>query len=493
MLFLNPTFWISLFIALLVYYNVHNKNIKNLLLVVFSFGWYIWYTKTVSLYLFSTILTTWFYGKIYENSGANKFLRFLAWIIGIGTNLSILIVLKYNGLIFNNDLGFIIPMGLSFYTFQAVGYCIDIRNGTCVPDKNFINHCLFIGFIPQLLTGPISRKEDLGRQIEQEKNFDYEKSVISIYRITLGLFKKIVIADNLAIMINGIYNEYDKYSGLLLAITMILYVVELYSDFAGSIDIAIGIAGLFGIKLVENFNRPFVAKTAAEFWRRWHITLGAWMKDYIFNPILLLFSRKFPERLRKKLGKKLVRKLITWMSLIILWSVVGLWHGADIKYWVGNGMWYALIIILGEMFEPLFDMICKNCHLNRKSKLFEIFQVVRTFIIVCIGNLFFTSKSAGAAVNILKRVGFEFTTNLSNTGFFTSLQGREKLRILIGLLMSILLVAISLFNVDINRLRNRKTALRWAMYFIVVIFIFVNYILQSGGNGDIGNFIYMQF
>ena len=493
MLFLNPIFWISILIVLMVYYNVQNKNIKNLLLVVFSFGWYIWYTKTVSLYLFSTILTTWFYGKIYEKQGTNRILRFLAWIVGIGTNLGILIVLKYNGLIFNTDLGFIIPMGLSFYTFQAVGYCIDIRNGTCKPEKNFINHCLFIGFIPQLLTGPISRKEDLGKEIEKDKFFDYEKTVLAIYRVVLGLFKKIVIADNLAVVVNGIYNEYNLYSGLLLAIIMVLYVVELYSDFAGSIDIAIGIAGLFGIKLTENFNKPFIAKTASEFWRRWHITLGAWMRDYVFNPILLLFSRNFPENLRRKLGKKLVRKMVTWFSLIILWSVVGLWHGADIKYWIGNGLWYALIIICGEMFEPLFDIICKKLRLNRKSKPFEIFQVIRTFMIVCVGNLFFSSKSAYDAINILKRVGFEFTTNFGNIGFFTSLQGREKLRILIGLTMSIVLVGISLFNIDINRLRKRKLVVRWGLYFVIVMVVFVNYILQSGGNGDIGNFIYMQF
>ena len=493
MLFLNPLFWVSVFIILIPYYKIKNKNIKNALLLIFSFVWYIRYMKIVSLYLFSTIITTWIYGKISERLSLTKPVRFFAWILGVGINIGILLVLKYNGLILDKNLGLIVPMGLSFYTFQAVGYCIDIRNGNCKPEKNFINHCLFIGFIPQLLTGPISRKEELGKEIEKEKVFDYEQAISALYRIALGLFKKIVIADNIAIVVNSIYSEYTVYSGLLLAITMVLYVVELYSDFAGSIDIAIGISGLFGIKLVENFNKPFLAKTAAEFWRRWHITLGAWMREYVFNPILLFFNRKISVKLRKRLGKKLVRKLTTWTALIILWSIVGFWHGADLKYWIGNGMWYATIIILGEMFEPIFEKTCRILHINRKGRVFEIFQIIRTFIIVCIGSLFFSSKSTETAIEILKRIVFNLTDNFNNLSFFTALQGRDKLRALIGFSMIVFLIIVLLFNIDIKKFRRKKFIIRWGVYFAILGMIFLNYILQSGGNGDLANFIYMQF
>ena len=493
MLFLNPLFWVSVFIILIPYYKIKNKNIKNILLLVFSFGWYIRYTKIVSLYLFSTIITTWIYSKISERLSLAKPVKVFAWILGIGINIGILLVLKYNGLILDKNLGLIVPMGLSFYTFQAVGYCIDVRNKVCEPEKNFINHCLFIGFIPQLLTGPISRKKELGKEIEKEKSFSYENTIVALYRIALGLFKKIVIADNLSIMINDVYNGYNMYSGLLLSVTVVLYVAELYSDFAGSIDISIGIAGLFGIRLTENFNSPFLARTTAAFWRKWHITLGSWMREYVFNPILLCFNRNFPAILRKRLGKKIVRKLTTWTALVILWSVVGFWHGADLKYWIGNGMWYAVIIIFGEMFEPAFEIICKILHINRKGQIFGIFQITRTFVIVCVGNLFFSAKSVETTLGMLRRIIFAFTESLSYIGFLTSLQGREKLRVLMGFIMLIILVIISIFNIDINKLRERKTIIRWGVYFVLFGVIFLNYILQSGGNGDLANFIYMQF
>jgi len=493
MLFLNPIFWITVFVILLPYYKIKNNNIKNALLVIFSISWYIWYTKEVSIYLVSTIVNTWFYGKIFEKNIKSKFMKYFSWIIGIGINLGVLLVLKYNGLMFGRNLGFAVPLGLSFYTFQAIGYCIDIRNGVCRPERNFINHCLFIAFIPQLLTGPISKKEDLGKEIEKEKSFSYEDVVTAIYRITMGLFKKIVIADNIGVIVNSIYSEYNTYSGLLLFIAMILYVIELYADFAGSIDVAIGIARLFGIKLTENFNRPFQEKTVAEFWRKWHITLGVWMREYVFNPMLLLLNRKFSNIIKKRLGKKMARKLITWFSLLVLWSMVGLWHGADIKYWFGNGIWYALLIILGEALEPIFDKICSTLHINRKGKAFRRFQIGRTFIIFCIGSVFFSSKSVGDALNILGRVVFNFTENLRDIAFFTSLFGRDKLRVLIGITMVIVMAGISVFNIDIVKLRGKKTFVRWGTYFILIGVIFLNYILQSGGNGDLANFIYMQF
>lgn len=493
MLFLNPIFWVSIFVIMIPYYKIKDKNIKNIILVMFSFGWYIWYTEIVSLYLFSTILTTWSYGKIMERKHLTKSWKNFAWLIGIGINLGILLMLKYSGMIFDKSLGFIVPMGLSFYTFQAVGYCIDVRNKVCEPEKNFINHCLFIGFIPQLLTGPISRKLELAKEMTKDKDFNYEIAVSAILRIALGLFKKIVVADNLGVLVKNIYNEYNIYSGMLLAMNMVLYVIELYADFSGSIDIAIGVAELFGIRLTENFNQPFLSKTVSEFWRRWHITLGAWMREFVFNPILLYFNRIFPVALRKRLGKKFVRKLTTWTALIILWSIVGLWHGADLKYWIGNGVWYAVIIILGEMLEPIFEKTCKILHMNRKGRAFGTFQIIRTFIIVCIGNLFFNARSTETAIGILKRIAFNFNDNFNDLGFYTVLQGRDRLRVLIGLSTAVFLIILLLFNIDVKKFRRKKFFIRWGVYFVLLGTIFMNYILQSGGNGDLANFIYMQF
>lgn len=494
MVFLNPIFWIALLVVLLIYYSVKSINTKNIILAVFSVGWYIRYAEWTSLYLLTTIATTWLYGVIYEKYKNSKPAHIFAWFLGIGVNLGILLVLKYNGLLLSNKLNLWMPLGLSFYTFQALGYCIDIRNGNCEKEQNIWRHILFLSFIPQMVTGPISRKSQLGGEFLKEKSFDYERAVSSLYRMTWGFFKKIVIANNIGILVSAIYANYDSVSGVLLAVNAMLYVVQLFCDFSGCMDIAIGAAGLFGIEVVENFNRPFTARNVSELWRRWHITLGTWAKDYVFYPILLFMNRKASKSFIERIGKKRFKRLSTYVALIILWSIVGLWHGADLKYWIGNGMLYALTIILGEILAPVFNKITTLLKINTESRPYEYFQRTRTFLIFCVGNIFFNLSSAEIAFNVLLRIATKFVSNISNHMFFSSMLESEKLKIMIGLLSMIVFFIISALEIRIkDKIRIKNTVLRWINYAGVIIIIFISFILQNGGYGDSLNFIYMQF
>lgn len=494
MIFLNPIFWISMFIVLPMYYCVNSVNIKNMILVLFSVFWYVRYAEWSSMYLLTTVVTTWIYGYLYEKYKDSKPTHIFDCFLGIGVNLGILLVLKYNGLLFSAKLNLLVPLGLSFYTFQALGYCIDIRNGNCEREKNIWNHILFLCFIPQMVTGPISRKNQLGGEFLKEKSFDYERVVASLYRMTWGFFKKIVVANNIGILVSAIYANYDSVSGALLAINAMVYVVQLFCDFSGCMDIAIGAAGLFGIEVVENFNRPFMARSVSELWRRWHITLGTWVKDYVFYPILLFMNRKTPKSFVQRLGKKNFKKVSTYLALIILWSIVGLWHGADLKYWIGNGMLYATIIIFGEALAPFFNKINTMLKIDTESKPYEYFQRTRTFLVFCVGNIFFNLSSVGMACSVLLRIGTNFVTNISNHAFYSSMLGNEKLKVIIGMIGMMIFLFISAVEINLkDAIRNRNTVIRWINYAGIIVIIFVSFILQNGGYGDSLNFIYMQF
>lgn len=494
MIFLNPFFWITMLGIIPLYYKVKSVNTKNIIIAVFSVIWYVRYAEWSALYLVTTIVTTWIYGYLYEKYKNSRPIHIFAWFLGIGVNLGILLVLKYNGLILTNGLNLWIPLGLSFYTFQALGYCIDIRNGNCTREKNIWQHILFLSFIPQMVTGPISRKSQLTEEFVKEKIFNYEKIVANLYRMTWGFFKKIVIANNLGVLVSSIYADYQNLSGILLAINAMLYVVQLFCDFAGCMDIAIGAAGLFGIEVVENFDKPFTGKSVSEFWRRWHMTLGTWVKDYVFYPILLFMNRKVSKGVIEKIGKKKFKKISTYVALFILWSIVGLWHGADIKYWFGNGVMYALVIIIGEVLSPISQRVLELLKIDVKSKVYGYFQMVRTFLIFCVGSMFFNLNSAEMTIKVLGRIFTNFATNLTNYAFFSGLLGNEKLKVIIGLLCMFIFLIISMFDLKLGeKIRTKNTAIRWLNYAVVIIVIFVSFILQNGGYGDSVNFIYMQF
>lgn len=488
MIFLDPIFFISIFLVLPLYYYVKTTRLRNIILLGFSLFWYVFYAKETSIYLFVTIATTYLYGIIFEMG----FVGF-ADLLGIGVNLLILLVLKYNGLFIEGGLNLLIPIGLSFYTFQAIAYCLDVRNKTEKRKKSIVNHALFLGFIPQMVTGPISRKNFLGAEISKEKQFSYEKIVVSIYRIVWGFFKKLVIADNVAVLIDAIYGNYERVSGLVLFANALFYVMRLYLDFSGCMDIAIGIAGLFSIRLPENFNRPFESTSVSEFWRRWHITLGNFARDYVFYPVLLFLTRNF-KKCEKFLGKKRVKRIATNISLIVLWTVMGFWHGADLKFFIGNGMLYAFTVILGELMEKPLKRVFSYLRINTESRGYILFKKLRTFLIFAVGNIFFSLESTKKAVDVIIRIFKYPLYNLGDVSYFTSLLGNEKLKVAIGLVFMLVFLIIVRLNLKISEaIRKKSFIVRWISYILMFMLLYMSFVLQNGGYGNVNNFIYMKF
>lgn len=330
-------------------------------------------------------------------------IQFLYLWIGIVVNLLIWALLKYcnlpifklNNFFEKHSLVYIaFPiLGISYYTLQALGYLIDVYRGKYDADKNYFRVALFLAYFPQLIEGPIGRYNDLACQLFEGKNFEYKRTAHGIQLFLWGLFKKIVIADRIDIVAREVFANYSQYSGGIIALTAVFYAFQLYADFSGYIDMATGISQMYGFDLAKNFDRPFFSQTVGEFWRRWHISLGGWLRDYIFYPVS--FSKPFMAVNKKMHGKikpffeKFVASAI---PLFFVWLSCGVWHGSGPQY-VVYGMYYYLIMMIGMLLEPVYAKILNKMHINKDAAIMKAIRIARTFVIVCIGLMLFRSAS----------------------------------------------------------------------------------------------------
>ena len=349
----------------------------------------------------------------YKNSSTwqKKAVVFILLLICLGT----LVLLKYYNFVSGQlnqllkmlplhlklaTLSIAIPLGISFYSLQAVSYVVDVYRGKVKANYNYAQVLLFLCFFPQIVEGPIGRYDNLAPQLYEGRRFNYLSFTHGMQLILWGLIKKIVIANRASMLVNEVFNNHTKYSGASIILAILLYTLELYADFSGSIDVVTGSAQMFGINLAQNFRRPFFASSVDEFWRRWHMTLGAWMRDYVFYPVSL--SRpvtKLSGFLRNK-KHPFLRKLSTvGIALFSVWLLMGIWHGAGWKY-LAYGMYYFALIMLGMIFEPLICKAAGVVHLNRKSKPYRVLQVIRTFLLVNVGMLIFRASNLSEAFNM---------------------------------------------------------------------------------------------
>lgn len=351
MLFNSIDFAIFLPIVFFLYWFVFNINnkIQNLLVVISSLFFYGWWDWKFLLLMCFTILCSWASGLIINKIRGKNFekqkekkLNILTLSSNIVLNLLILGFFKYYNFFvesftevfafFGNNpnietLNIILPVGISFYTFQALSYSIDVYRKKIETEKNLITFTAFVSFFPQLVAGPIERASNLIPQFQKKRSFDYSKAVDGLRQIMWGLLKKVVIADNCATIVNNIYANYDISDGSSLLIASIFFTFQIYGDFSGYSDIAIGTGRLFGINLMQNFNYPFFSRNIAEFWRRWHISLTTWFRDYIYIPLG-----------GSKNGK---RKMIR--NTFIIFLISGFWHGANWTFvaWVLTMQYYS--------------------------------------------------------------------------------------------------------------------------------------------------------
>jgi len=414
MLFNSIDFAIFLPIVFILYWFVANKNLKlqNLLIVISSYvfyGWWDW--RFLSLILFSTIVD-FLVGLMLSKEENETKRKALLWT-SILVNLGFLGFFKYyNFFIENfttafsffgneiqpNSLNIILPVGISFYTFQTLSYSIDVYRKKLEPTKDFIAFSAFVSFFPQLVAGPIERATNLLPQFYKKRTFNYSKAVDGMRQILWGLFKKVVIADTCAESANAIFNNSDNFSGSTLVLGALYFTFQIYGDFSGYSDIAIGTSRLFGFDLKRNFAFPYFSRDIAEFWRRWHISLSTWFRDYLYIP----------------LGGSRGGKWMNIRNIFIIFIVSGFWHGANWTFivWGGLNALYFLPLLIFNKNRQHLDIVAKGKNLPTFK---EFFQILITFGLTVFAWIFFRAENIGHAFNYISEI---FSTSLiSMPGF----------------------------------------------------------------------------
>ena len=458
--------------------------------------------------------------KAFKKSVETKKKRILAATLVI--NFGILFVIKYLNFLAGGlmhlmgapahdaqIISIILPLGISFYTFQATGYLIDVYRETAEAEQNIFKFALFVSFFPQIIQGPISSYTKLHHQLIEPHDIDWLNFKHGVMIISWGLFKKIVIADCAWIGIKAYYDnggiygmpDFDGFGGTMVLFISLMYALQLYADFSGGIDISRGICRILGIDLEMNFRQPYFSKSIGEYWRRWHITLGAWMKNYVFYPVAMSeMSRNISKAIagssfgKTPAGKHLSKVFTTAMASFIVFLLVGIWHGANSKY-IAFGVWNGFIIMLSAMLEPVYDRMRKALHINKEAAWWKLFQMARTFLIVLVGYIFDIADNFTNAMQMMFKIVSD-----QNLGVFMQqlpMLGMRKTAYLTIMMSSMILLYMSIrlertqLDTPAELLERRSGFIQWAALFILIMIILV--FGTYGPAFDPAEFIYMQF
>ena len=401
----------------------------------------------------------------------------------------------------------VLPLGLSFYTFQAGGYLIDVYHGKVRAERNFLKTLLFLCFFPQIVQGPISSFEQLHSQLTGSHKFDYMNMKYGLELMAWGFFKKSVIADRAAPIVSNITADYLSFSGTASLFAVLVYALQLYADFSGGIDIIRGAARMMDIDMAENFRRPYFSTSINDYWTRWHISLGNWMKNYIFYPLAV--SKSF-DRIRKGIknsaigntayGKHLSNVMPGCVATLIVFLLIGLWHGAELKY-VGFGLYNGFIIMISMLLTPVFEGMNKALKTASWKVPFRIFQCLRTFVLVAIGYVFDIAPSLSGAFNMMVRsiadLRLAYFAEKELPFLFGEVSAEQmQLNYIILIAAALFLFAVSLVQEISGReirdiLNERHAALQWAVLFVGAILLLTYGIYGPGY--DVQGFVYMQF
>ena len=298
----------------------------------------------------------------------------------------------------------LLPLGISFYTFQTMGYLIDIYYGKYKREHNLFKFALYVSFFPQIIQGPISRFGQLAPELYKEKEFDFLRIKSGFYRIMWGLFKKLVIADRLAGFVTSVMSQKEYYKGFYIVLAVFFYSMQIYGDFSGGIDVALGVAEMFGIRLTENFERPFFSKSISEYWQRWHITLGTWFKDYIFYPLSVNKSIiKFGKKVREKGFAELGRRIPIYVPMLFVWILTGMWHGSESRFVVW-GLCNYVFIVLGTELEGVSAKIVAALRLKETGFVMKFYRAFKTFWLMSMLRLFDINKTPGEAFKAFRYI-----------------------------------------------------------------------------------------
>lgn len=483
MLFNSIDFAIFLPIVFILYWFVTNRNLKlqNLLIVVSSFVFYGWWDWRFLILMVGSASVDFIVGILLSKQEIKKKRKILL-SFSIIANLGILGFFKYFNFFVDNfvnvfsilgtkfnpvTLQIVLPVGISFYTFQALSYTIDVYRKKLEPTHSIIDYFAFISFFPQLVAGPIERATNLLPQFYKKRTFDYTKAVDGLRQILWGLFKKIVIADNCAEFANQIFNNSADYSGYTLILGALFFAFQIYCDFSGYSDIAIGTARLFGFNLMRNFAFPYFSRDIAEFWRRWHISLSTWFRDYLYIP----------------LGGSKVGTFMKIRNTFIIFVVSGFWHGANWTFivWGALNAIYFLPLLIANKNRTNIEIVAQGKYLPNIK---EIFQIALTFGLTLLAWIFFRANNLEHAFDYVQQI---FLGIIQHPGAFLVIW--KPYKTIIVLIVIFLIIEWfgreQQYAIEKIGLKWYKP-LRWAVYYCIVLLIFYF-------AGQEQQFIYFQF
>lgn len=475
------------FLALLtVIYHIVPGKVKPYVLFAGSVIFYLSFDIRYSLFLVFTVISTYVCGILTEKRETPKKKK-LCLALTLFINIAILVTVKYLpytvslvGSLIGKDFSafkLLVPVGISFYTLQAAGYCIDVYRGNIKAERCFIKYASFAIFFPLILQGPISRYSQLADQVfSRKKVADIYTAVTFGSQLMLwGFFKKLVIADRAAILVNTVFDNHTQYTALPILAAALLYTVQIYADFSGCVDICRGAGELFGIKIIDNFRQPYFATSIPDFWRRWHISLSSWLRDYVYIP----------------LGGNRKGKVRKYINIFIVFLVSGFWHGVGLQY-IAWGILHGAYQIAGGITMPARKRLCSRLHINRECKPYRLFQQLFTFALIVESWIFFRGDSVTTALRMTKRLVFNWDSTPLSSLLDLGLDLQDF--IILGVAL-IVLLAVSILrskNVPVRaKTAQMPLPVRWVIYLLVFLCVLV-FGIYGPGYSD-ASFIYMNF
>ncbi len=391
----------------------------------------------------------------------------------------------------------IVPLGISYYTFSVVGYLLDVYWKRYKYEKNYFRVLLFASYFPHILQGPIARYNKLGQEFKKELRFDFQNLVFGVQLMLWGYFKKLVIADRLNIFLDGAFGNLDNH-GWFYIVTLIFDVFYIYTDFSGCVDIARGISKIFGVELELNFLRPFLSKDISEFWRRWHMSLNGWFKDYVFYPLSASSPMKSLNKTLKKINapKELSRIVPAVIPVIVIWILTGLWHGTA-KTYLAWGMYYAIIMSFSTAFSPAFQNLLKKLKINTDTATWSFIRMAKVFTMFMGGRLLVSAGGLRKSLYIIKTILLTPNPWIFTNGTFWKLSELDTKNMLVVVLSLALLIAVDIIQEKLGNksLRERIseenmfTGIILSAVLTIAIFIFGIY----GAEYDAAAFVYMAY
>lgn len=412
-----------------------------------------------------------------------RYQRYLRAVValGVAVNLGALVALKYAAFLLsgaNATLGALgipaelgpapslgLPIGISFYTLQAISYLVDVYRGGVRADHHLGRVALFLCFFPQIMEGPICRYGQTAAALWAGKPLRARSVYQGTLRLLVGMGKKMILADRANALVKTVFDAYGSYDGGVVALAAVLYTFELYCDFSGTMDVALGMGRIFNVEMPENFRQPFFARTASEFWQRWHVTLGSWLRDYVFYPVSLSGPvKRLTGTARRVLGNRLGPVAAGSVALGCVWLANGLWHGAGAQY-LFFGFYYFCIILAGGFAEPLAQRLCARAHVDRESAPYRALQHVRTLGIVVVGELIFRAPGLHAGAHMLRSLFGDFSLNALCDGTVLNL-GLDKRDFAVLAVGAVALLALGLLREKgiepLEAVWRRGAVVRWA-------------------------------